>query len=229
MFFVLGATSAAGEPSVWSTAGTDPGSISRAAGMATSGSLTAWLRELAGGPPFAELVAEAVAVPAGAEGLVMLPYFAGERTPLLDPRARGTVTGLTLRHTRGHLYRAALEGIACGVRHNLETLAAEPPIRAVAVGGGTRGGLWAQIVSDLTGLEQELPAETIGAAYGDALLAAEGVGLAPPLTHWATAAGTVHPRLELSGCYEELYSTYRELHAATVEIQHRLADSALPG
>lgn len=89
--------------------------------MATSGAVTGWLRDLTGSD-YATLVAEAAAVPPGAEGLLMLPYFAGERTPLFDPDARGLVHGLTLRHTRGHLYRAALEATAYGVRHNLAAM-----------------------------------------------------------------------------------------------------------
>ncbi|HET7121963.1 MAG TPA: FGGY family carbohydrate kinase [Solirubrobacterales bacterium] len=226
MFFVLGAEVPADDPSVWTTAGTEPGSLTRAAGMATSGSLTAWLREMTGAPDFGTLVAEAAATAPGADGLLVLPYFAGERTPLLDPRARGSITGLTLRHTRGHLYRAALEGISFGARHNLETLAGQRPHRVVAVGGGTRGELWTQIVSDVTGLEQELPAQTLGAAYGDALLAAEGAGLVAPGSSWAQTAGTVTPRPEWRGLYDDRYRLYRDLHAATVAIQHELAETA---
>ncbi|HEU4600059.1 MAG TPA: FGGY-family carbohydrate kinase, partial [Solirubrobacterales bacterium] len=217
--FVLGTEAPAVESSVWSTAGTEPGSLSRAAGLTTSGSLTAWLRELVGGPDFGTLVAEAAATAPGAEGLLVLPYFAGEPR---DPQARGAITGLSLRHTRGHLYRAALEGIAYGARRTLETLADEQPHRVVAVGGGTRGGLWTQIVSDVTGLEQELPAQTLGAAYGDALLAAEGVGLMPPGSSWSKAAGVVSPRPEHRTLYDERYLLWRDLHTSTVAIQHQL-------
>jgi xylulokinase len=222
MFFVLGTQEAAGRPGIWTTAGVDPGSLTRAAGMATSGSLTAWVRELVGEPPFAQLVAEAAATEPGADGLLVLPYFAGAQTPLFDPRARGTICGLTLRHTRGHLYRAAFEGVACGARHNLETLSVDPPRRVVAVGGGTKGELWTQIVSDVTGLEQELPEQRLGAAYGDALLAAEGVGLAAPGSSWARTAEVVVPSDDRRGLYDERYRLYRDLHEATSAIQHRL-------
>jgi len=223
MFFVLIATAPAADPRIWTTAGTEPGSLTHAAGLATSGSLTAWLREICGEPPFADLVAEAAAIEPGAEGLLVLPYFAGERTPLLDPDARGTITGLTLRHTRGHLYRAALEGIACAARHAFEALSGGAPVRAVAVGGGTRGRLWPQLVSDLIGLEQELTVETLGAAYGACLLAAEGVGLVPAGSSWARTAELIAPRPELHSHYERQYGLYRELHEATVGIQHQLA------
>ena len=211
--------------SMWGTTGLVPGSRCLAAGMATSGALTGWLRTLAGGPPFEELLGEAAAIPAGSDGLVALPYFAGERTPLYDPRARGLILGLTLRHGRAHLYRALLESIGYGVRHILETLEAAGGAsrRLIAVGGGTKGGLWAQIVSDVTGQPQEIPAETIGACYGDALLAAQGVGLVPAGTNWARVASVVQPTESSRALYEELYSIYRSLYPATKEQAHALA------
>lgn len=224
MFFVLIAEARTADRAIWVTAGVDPGSLTHAAGMSASGALTGWFRDLFGCPPFERLLAEAAAKPPGAEGLLVLPYFAGERTPLLDPRARGTICGLTLRHDRGHLYRAALEGIACGARHNLEVLAPEGGVRAVAVGGGTAAELWPQIVSDVTGLDQELPAETLGAAYGDALLAAEAVGLLPPGSSWARESRTIAARAGTRELYDRRYGLYRELHRATVEIQHELAE-----
>lgn len=103
--------------------------------------------------------------------------------------------GLSLRHSRGHLFRAAYEGIAFGLRQILELLedAGGPAERIVAVGGGTQGGLWTQIVSDVTGREQQIPAQTIGASYGDALLAAIGAGLVPPDTDWARPGRIVTP------------------------------------
>jgi xylulokinase len=225
MFLVLGVDEPTRNPSIWTTRGVDPGSLTAAAGMATSGSLTAWLRDLFGRPPFAELVEAASRVPAGAEGLLVLPYFAGERTPILDPDARGAVIGLTLHHGREHLYRAALEGIAFGVRHNLEALTPSTTPRAVAVGGGTRSTLWAQIVSDVSGLDQELPRETIGASYGDARLAAEGTELAERGGTWAAAGEVVRPRSEHSDLYDERYALYRELYTTTAAISHTLARS----
>src|SRR6201999_4478507 len=108
---------------------------SRAGGMATTGSVTDWLRTLTGAA-FDVLAAEAAASPAGAGGLVLLPYFAGERTPYFDPDARGVIAGLTLRHTRGDLSRAALEAAGCGVRQHLELFAelGAPAADLVAVG-----------------------------------------------------------------------------------------------
>ncbi|HEY2193383.1 MAG TPA: FGGY family carbohydrate kinase, partial [Actinomycetospora sp.] len=186
MFLVQVTATSARHRNLWSTRGISPGSFTTAAGMATSGAITAWLRDLTG-RGYDELVAAAADVPAGSRGLLLLPYFAGERTPIFDPDARGVVVGLTTAHGRAELYRAVLEGIAHGVRHNLEAFAeAGGPSspRLVAVGGGTRGGLWTRIVSDVTGLAQEVPVDTTGAAFGDAFLAAAAVGAADDVRAW---------------------------------------------
>jgi xylulokinase len=212
-------------PKLWTTVGVEPGQHTVAAGMSTSGSLTSWVQDLSGGAGFEQLVAEANEVPPGSDGLLVLPYFAGERTPIFDPHARGVVAGLTLTHGRGHLFRAVYEGIAYGVRQIVEFLEHEddPIRRVVAVGGGTQGGLWTQIVSDVTGREQRVPAQTIGASYGDALLAAIGSGLVPPETDWAVEASVVKPRLEYRQLYDRLYAAYGELYPATRDVVHDLA------
>ncbi|MGG5258136.1 FGGY-family carbohydrate kinase [Phycicoccus avicenniae] len=225
MFFVQELAGPAPHPQLWNTRGVRPGTTSLAAGMSTSGSLTAWVRDLTGGTPFETLVAEAAAVPPGSDGLLLLPYFAGERTPIFDTDARGVVAGLTLRHRRGHLYRAAYEGIAFGIRQILELLdtEADPVRRLVAVGGGTRGGLWTQVVSDVTGRHQDVPAQTVGASYGDALLAAQAVGLVAAEADWASVATTVEPQAAHAEVYDELYAAYLALYPATRDVAHLLA------
>lgn len=212
-------------PGLWGTTGVFPGTRTLSTGLATAGALTGWLRDLAGGPPFEQLVAEAAATAPGADGLVVLPYFAGERAPIDDPLARGLILGLTLRHGRGHLYRAVLEATGYGVRHIIETLrqAGAQDRRLVAVGGGTRGDLWPQVVSDILGRPQEIPRETIGACYGDALLAAIACGLAAPDTRWNAPAAIVEPVHERAGLYAALYETYRALYPATRTHMHQLA------
>lgn len=229
MFIVHVAPLAVPDPRLWLTAGVAPGSRTVAAGMATSGALTTWFRTIAGDPPFEQLLAEAGQTPPGADGLVVLPYFAGERTPLFDPMARGAMLGLTQRHTRGHLYRALLEATAFGVRHNLEAVesAGGDPRRLVAVGGGTRGGLWAQVVSDVTGREQDIPTPSIGASYGDAHLAGAAAGLVPLDARWATVAGTVRPNVALRSLYDQLYQVYLQLYPATKSLAHELAELQL--
>ncbi|MDQ3930994.1 MAG: FGGY-family carbohydrate kinase [Chloroflexota bacterium] len=226
MFMVEVVTSPRPHKGLWSTAGIFAGTYSLAGGMATSGALTAWLRNIAGNVAYETLVQEAAQVRPGSEGLLVLPYFAGERTPLFDPHARGVISGLTLSHGRGHLYRALLEATAYGVRHILETMreAGGGGMRLVAVGGGTKGGLWTQIVSSVTGRDQLIPRETIGASYGDALLAAVAAGLAQPGARWNPVADVVEPGGGTRDTYERLYGLYRQLYPATRSVAHALAE-----
>lgn len=154
----------------------------------------------------------------------MLPYLAGERTPVFDPQARGVMVGLTLRHGRGHLFRAAYEGISFGIRQILERLDdAHAGLRTVAVGGGLRSPIWAQAISDITGRPQLVPEQGVGASYGDALLAAIAVGLVPPSTDWAKIAREITPDPANRALYDDLYGTWLELYPATREQVHRLA------
>ncbi len=199
------------DPRLWALAGRVRGTYELAAGMATSGLITNWFAE-AVERDIPTLLAEARSVPAGSDGLVLLPYFAGERTPLFDPDARGVWVGLSLTHRRAHLYRSILEGVAFGVRHNLETMAAAgaPPRRLVAVGGGTGGDLWMQIVSDVTGMRQEVPTLTIGASYGDARMAAEACSVGT--NDWNPVASVVAPGGGGARIYEELYRIYRSTY-----------------
>ncbi|MFK5689153.1 FGGY-family carbohydrate kinase [Ornithinimicrobium sp. LYQ92] len=246
LFLIATGTAPVASPVMWGTTGALPGTFNLAGGMATSGALTAWVRELAGDVPYETLLAEAALSPAGAHGLLALPYFAGERTPVQDPDARGVLAGLTLSHTRGDLYRAMLEATAFGVRHNVEALreAGVPIDRVVAVGGGTQGGLWTQIVSDVTGLEQVVRRTSIGASYGAAWLAATAVasgsgsgsgsgdsdgdgddsGGAPDITAWNPTEVVVRHDPSTRETYDRLYAAYRDLYPATREIAHTLAD-----
>jgi xylulokinase len=225
MFFVEVLERVRPHPALWGTCGAYPDTYTLAAGMATSGAVTDWLRGLVDGD-FAQLVDEAAAVPPGARGLLLLPYFAGERTPVLDPDARGALLGLTLEHGRAELYRAALEGIGYGVRHNLDAMgeAGGAARRLVAVGGGTQGGLWTQIVSDITGKEQQVPTETVGAAYGDALLAGVATGAAEDPDDWNPIVGSVKPNPDNSERYDAYFTHYRDLYESTKRTAHFLAD-----
>jgi xylulokinase len=194
MFMVQIARAFRPEASLWSTQGVFEGTCTYAAGLSTSGGLTVWLRDIVG-LEFDVLIGEAAATPAGADGLVVLPFFGVARSPIFDPQARGAIVGLTLGHNRGHLYRALLEGSAYEVRHNLEVMEAAGARAEVltAVGGGTRSGLWTQVVSDVTGLRQVIPAVTIGASYGDALLAGRGAGLVTADARWNGPAESLAP------------------------------------
>lgn len=212
------------DPTLWTTTGVECGTLALAAGTSTAGSLIGWLQATTGGASFDELTAEASAVPPGSEGLLMLPYLAGERTPVFDPHARGVVAGLTLRHGRGHLFRAAYEGISFGIRQILERFDdAHSASRTVAVGGGLRSPVWTQAVSDITGRPQFVPKQAIGASYGDALLAAIGTGVVAPDTDWTRMADEIEPDARNRALYDDLYGTWRELYPATRAQVHRLA------
>ncbi|MDQ3541972.1 MAG: FGGY-family carbohydrate kinase, partial [Chloroflexota bacterium] len=186
--------------------------------------------EAEGGPnAYAALASLAEEIPAGSDGLICLPYFAGERTPINDPDARGVFAGLTLSHTRGHLYRALLEGTAFGVRHNLETLReiGATPKRIVAVGGGAENRLWLQIVSDVAGVSQVVPARTIGAAYGDAFLAGLATGIIPDLDalsrDWVQVEEVIEPRPTEHAHYDAYYQVYRDLYEHARDDLHALS------
>lgn len=227
MFLVATGAQTLRTPSMWTTAGVYRGTRNLAGGLATSGALTSWLAGLTGAD-YPILLAEAAASGLGARGLVMLPYFAGERTPILDPAARGVIAGLTLDHSRGDLYRAALEATAMAVRHNVETMreAGADIRRVVAVGGGTQGDLWLQIVSDATGLRQEVPRVTVGASYGAAFLAAGAVADDPPrIETWNPPQTTVVPDPAARAAYDQLFDRYLRLYAQTAQIVHELAAS----
>ena len=226
MFMINMALAARPHPKLWLTNGIVPGELTLAAGMVTFGAITEWFSELVG-VPLDILSREAAEIPAGAAGLVALPYFAGERTPIFDADARGVLCGLTLGHGRAHLFRALLEAGAYGVRHNLEAMqaAGADPARLVAVGGAAQGPLWRQVVSDVTGRRQEIPEVLIGAAYGDALLAARAAGAADPGALWSRIEGAVIPSPDqrIHATYDDLYQLYRDLYPATSGPVHHLA------
>lgn len=224
MFFVAVTERPLADRRLWSTAGAFRGTWTMAGGMATSGSLVTWGSELTGAG-YDQIMAEAAGIQAGSDDLLVLPYFAGERTPVFDAEARGTVLGLTLRHGRAHLFRALLEATAYGARHNLDTMAEAGATlrRGVAVGGGTASKLWPQIVSDVTGREQEIPEVTVGAAYGDAFLAAAAAGLTDPAGTWARIGGVVSPGPAAAARYAGLYELYLRAAADVAPVSHALA------
>lgn len=226
-------------PNLWLSEGAFAGDYVLAGGLSTAGAITTWFRtELARDLPqgtgaqitaaHAILGREAELSPIGSRGLLTLPYFSGERAPFNDPQARGVVVGLNLGHSRGDIYRSVLEGTAFGVRHNLEEMrrVGAGISRALAVGGGVASRLWPQIVSDVTGLTQEIPARTTGASFGDAFLAGLAVGLvsekASILRDWVQIVDRVEPSKDRSARYDDLYRLYRRLYRATRSVVHDL-------
>ena len=165
-------------PALWGTVGALPGTRNLAGGMATSGAITSWLRDLFGSVSYPELLELAERSGVGASGLLLLPYFAGERTPIMDPLARGLSPGSPSRtpaeiSTGRHWRRPATKS---GTISRLSSPQGGDIKRIVAVGGGTKGSLWTQVVSDITARSQEVRQQSIGASYGSALLAA-AIGL----------------------------------------------------
>jgi xylulokinase len=197
--------------------------------LSAAGSLQ-WLRDtVAPGVPFDDLVSEAATAPAGSDGLLFLPYLTGERTPYPDPLARGAWVGLTARHTRAHLTRATLEGVAFGLRDMLGLMreAGMPvPARARVSGGGARSALWRAIIASALDIGLDLPASTEGAAYGAALLAGVGAGVWPDVDA-AAASIAVTPGAEPDTAddarYDTLYERYHALYATLAPTFHDLS------
>jgi xylulokinase len=189
--------------------------------LSAAGSLQ-WYRDtLAPQMSFDELLKEAEAIPSGNEGLQFLPYLSGERTPHPDPLARGAWIGLTLRHTRGHMTRALLEGVAFGLKDSFTLIknAGLGEIRQVrASGGGTKGALWRQILASVLEAELVTVNTTEGAAFGAALLAAVGAGNWPDVVTACRAAvkltGSTHPDPAQVEAYRQTYPLYQELYPA---------------
>lgn len=224
------------EPRLWPGTFILPETYGICAGTNTAGALTQWMkeqwyREAAEDEAFLRMAEEAAEVPAGSEGLLCLPYFAGERTPINDPRARGCFIGLETRHTRGHMVRAGLEGICYTIRANLE-LMKEHGLelrRIFAVGGGTKNPVWMQCLADILEQEVAVPAVSIGAAYGDALMAAlAGGGFRgwAELSQKIETAKTYRPREEAFAVYRKQGLLFDALYENTKEIMHRLAEKA---
>ncbi len=225
MFLIEVGSPARPDARLWSTVGFAPGSLNIAAGVASAGALTSWLRDLSGEAPYEALYEEAAGAGPGAGGLLALPYFAGERTPLFDPDLRGALLGLTAAHRRGHLFRALMEAAAFAVRHNLETMReAGATIASLrSSGGGAAGALWPQIVSDVTGLAQDVREGPSQAGVGAALLAAVSVGAATLQTTWPQVTVRVEPDPATAGLYDELYGWFQESAADMRPHAHALA------
>ncbi len=186
--------------------------------MAASGSIIRWFKEnFAVDSEYSTLDAEASTVPPGSQGLVLLPYFLGEKTPVNDPLARGVLLGLTLSHTRAHVHRAILEGISYGFRHHLAVLAERDlgMTRCRVSNGGTRSGLWKQITADVLGVELEEIVGHPGSSLGAAFVAGKGVALFKDWTdieRFVTVAGVVEPDMSAHDTYEELFTVYRNAY-----------------
>ncbi len=173
-----------------------------------------------GRDPYELLTEEAAASPPGSRGLIWLPYLQGERTPHLDPDARGVLFGLTAAHQRCDVIRAVLEGVAFSLRDGLEIIRAlGVPVRRVKLaGGGARSRLWRQIMADVLNVPLALEPENRGPAFGAALLAGVAAGVFGSVPEACRATAVATPQLRPSAAnrstYDELYAVYRDLYPA---------------
>mgnify|MGYP002064199582 CR=1 FL=1 len=200
-------------------------------GMSTSGSLTTWFRdrfaqaevesEKSGGEnAYAILAKEAAESPAGAKGLIALPYFEGERTPLQDPAAKGVLFGLNLKHTRGDIYRAILEGLGYALKDGTRTLQKRNRIKIESLrvsGGGSQSDAAMQITADIFNLPAQRPHTHETSALGAAIDAAVGLKLHPDfdsaIRDMTRVANTFEPIPRNRDLYHELYErVYRKLY-----------------
>ncbi|BBL80926.1 xylulokinase [Rubrobacter xylanophilus] len=199
--------------------------------LSAGGSLAWWRSTLE--KDYDALVEEASRVPPGAEGLLFLPYLTGERTPHLDPSARGGFIGLTARHTAAHMSRAVMEGVVFSLRESLEILrslgASVEEVRAT--GGGARSPLWRRLQADIYGVPIRRTTADEGPAYGAALLGGVACGAYRNVVEAVEACvklrdEVTEPDGRRSEVYGELYEVYRSLYGANREAMHRLSELA---
>ncbi len=210
-------------------------------GISTAGALTKWFLHITADPMFAagsegreqrmafkDLEEAASVIPAGSEGLLALPYFMGERTPIWDSRARGTLLGLTVKHTTAHLYRALLESVSYALRHVIEAYYGDTPESSCKiVGGGTASKLWVQILSDVTGLKLECMTDGVEAPIGDAFLAGMGAGMFSDFSQieqWTKSYMVFCPNWQKHELYNHYYEIYKHLYPSIKSDMHKLAE-----
>ena len=195
-------------------------------GFAATGRALDWFRgAVVGGELTIDaLIEEAAATPPGAEGVLFLPYLAGERAPINDPDARGAFAGLALNHGRGHLARAILEAAAFAIRHVAEpVLDAGVRVTSMRVcGGPARSDAWSQIKADVTGFRVDVPAVAETAVVGSAIVGAVAIeafdGLRSAIAAMSRTARTIEPRPEFADVYDRAFRAYTELHPAIAPV-----------
>jgi xylulokinase len=211
-------------------------------GAITAGASVSWYREqfcqaevqqarAAGSNPHALLEQAAAKIAPGADGVLFLPYLMGERSPVWDAAASGAFVGLNLYHTRAHLYRAVLEGVAFALRHNIEAGrqgTERLDDKLIVVGGAAQSDLWMQIVADVTGYPVHTIEQEVEAAMGAALLAALAVGVATPeaaVHGWAELRLRARPEPQAQALYRRRFELYRGLYPALKPTMHALRES----
>ena len=240
IYMILGTSSLIDDERLWREEFIVPGLCDISAGTNTAGSLTKWYRDIlfpdalekekSGGEDAYQTMMEGVAeIAPGSNGLITLPYWAGERTPINDPDAKGIVFGLTLAHTRAHLYRSALEGVAFSINQQLKLMESHdvPIDRIFVTGGGTLNETWMQIIADVLGKQISSPLVNIGASFGDALMAASairwpGFESYDKMLNFIRPGKTYLPDIKRHEKYQEYQKLYDALYEANKELMHEI-------
>lgn len=177
---------------------------------------------------FRELEQAAAEIPAGSEGLLMLPYFMGERTPIWDSKARGMLLGLTVKHSSSHIYRAMLESVGYAFRHVMEAYGFSFARDSVCriVGGGTASKLWVQILADITGVKLECMRDGVEAPMGDAFMAGVAGGVFAgfeEIDSWTKSYMVFCPNWQNHELYNRYYEIYKHVYTSVKDDMHMLA------
>ena len=233
MFFISITDTILSDERLWYAPWLFQGEHSLMGGLATSGTLTHWFKnnfakDLQGDDIFIKLAKEAEQSPPGSKGIIFLPYFSGERTPIHDTHAKGTFFGLDLTHNRSDMYRSIFEGIAYGTKHVFDTFKELNyiPKNLYSVGGGTKNKIWSQTTSDIIGLNQILRKTTLGASYGDAFLAAYACGdlKKDDINNWNGIDYEIEAKNDNNNIYSKGYKNFRKLYENTKNLMKEMDD-----
>ena len=233
MFFISITDTILSDERLWYAPWLFQGEHSLMGGLATSGTLTHWFKnnfakDLQGDDIFIKLAKEAEQSPPGSKGIIFLPYFSGERTPIHDTHAKGTFFGLDLTHNRSDMYRSIFEGIAYGTNHVFDTFKELNyiPKKLYSVGGGTKNKIWSQTTSDIIGLNQILRKTTLGASYGDAFLAAYACGdlKKDDINNWNGIDYEIEAKNDNNNIYSKGYKNFRKLYENTKNLMKEMDD-----
>lgn len=208
-------------------------------GGATSGAIVRWFRDEFGNyekeiedktgiSAYTLLELQSKDIPAGSEGLIVLPYFMGERSPIWDSHAKGTIVGLSLYHKKNHIYKAFMEAVAYSLRHNIEEaektgMKLNP--ECYIVGGVSKSDIWTQIFADVTGYNMKRTKQSVEAPLGDAFLAGLGTGVfknSEDIKKWVGYKEVVNPKPENKQIYDKYFNLYKQLYKSTKEIMEQL-------
>lgn len=222
---------------LWPSTFVIPNTYALLAGTNTAGTLTKWYRDQLyfdqlnqdNMNPYTYMAEDIEKIPAGSDGLITLPYFAGERTPINDPDAKGMIFGFKLSHTRSHLYKSALEGIAYSIAQHIDILKQNDLSinKIMLVGGGTKNHEWMSIIADVLQMEVCTSKVSFGAAYGDALMASIEDGAFKDwnaLKEVVKADNIIQPNKENASIYKKYRLIYDKLYRMNRELMHEVSE-----